>query len=383
MFSIERPARIALAATAVFILGGCGGGDGQFGVPQPVLPEKINVAWTADNGLGRLRAMSTESPWQFSGPQLTIGGDATLRCGNGDLFVLSRTEGTVSRIDLPIEQIELIASLGAGEPIDMAVTGPDTAYVTRKTATHLLRLDIDTGATTDVADLSLFADEDGIPDLGTLAVHNRRLFVQIRRMTGGDPASFVPPAYIAVIDLETEQVIDTEPEIPGIQAIELLGTAPNHKMQVIPHSAELFVSATGVLHDQGGIEVINLNTLRSKGLVVSEAFDDVGAGVGPFVMVDANEGFLVTSTDLIGSSHLHRFTVDGGVDPPPDLAQSVDYHAPAIVLDSKKKTLYFPSGDPGDKGIEVIDVASGESLTPALTKTDGNPSDLIPQCSLS
>jgi hypothetical protein len=165
-----------------------------------------------------------------------------------------------------------------------------------------------------------------------------------------------------------------------VQAIELLGTAPKHKMQVIRQTAELFLSASGALHDQGGIEVINLTTLRSKGLIISEAFDAIGADLGPFVMVTPEEGFLVSSTDFAPSSHLQRFSRDGGVEPPPDLAQSIDYLAPAIVTNARRERLFFPSGQAGKTGIIVLDTASGEKLTADVIPTSGQPTDLLPNC---
>lgn len=375
--SIEFPAAALLSAVALVA---CGGG-GDTDAPVPLPPETVLVAWTTADGDGRLGAMSTRAPWQFTGAPLTIGSDATLRCANGDLFVSSQSDGTIALVDISTQYIQLIASLGPSEPMDIVAVDTQTAYVTRRSATHLLRLDIKTGATTEVVDLRPFADSDGVPDLGMMATHEGRLFVQIRRDNSSAGLGYTPPPYIAVVDLASEQLVDTEPGIPGVQAIELLGTHPKHKMQVVSETSELFVSASGVMHDQGGIEVIDLETLRSKGLVISEAFDAIGADLGPFVMVTPDEGFLVSSTDWDASSHLQRFTIDGGVDPPPDLAQSIGYAAPSIVLDSRGKTLFFPSGQHDKMGIYAIDVTSGTLLTQELSKTSGIPSDVLPACS--
>jgi hypothetical protein len=369
-----------LALLGACTLASCNGSFGD-GDPAPQPDEKLLVAWTAADNAGWLGAMSVESPWQFDGAPLPIGGFATLRCANSELFVLSQADGTVSVIDRSTQTVQLVASLGAGEPMDIVVTDAGIAYITNRSATHLQRLDLETGTTTDVVDLSAFADDDGIPDLGMMAVHGGRVIAQIRRANTDADFGFASPPYLAVIDLASEQLVDTEPGIPGIQAIELLGTAPKHKMQVISSTAELFVSASGAIHDQGGIEVIDLGSLRSKGLVISEAIDAVGADVGPFIMVTATEGFLVTSTDLDGSSHLQRFTVDGGVDPPPDLAQSIGYHAPSLAMDSRRETLFFPSGQFEKMGVLVLGVSSGDLLKPTPTNTDGPPSDVLHECS--
>lgn len=338
------------------------------------------VAWTTTAGTGRLGAMSTSAPWQFEGPTLTTGGNATLHCANGSLYVLSKTDGTVSRAHLATQQVQIIATVGPNELQDIAVVDSSTAFLTLRSATRLLRLNLTTGATTNSVNLSPFADDDGIPDLGMMAMHDGRLFVQVRRFNDSGDFGYKAPAYLAVIDIKSEQLIDTEPGIPGVQAIELLGTAPKHKMQVLSQTAELFVSASGAVHDEGGIEVINLTTLRSKGLIISEAFDAIGADLGPFVMVNPDEGFLVSSTDFAPSSHLQRFHRDDGVAPPPDLAQSIGYLAPAIVSNARRERLFFPSGQAGKTGITVIDVASGDKLTADVIPTGGQPSDLLLDC---
>lgn len=346
-------------------------------------PKPLLVAWTTDTGTGRLGRMSPDAPWNFMGSTLTIGGDATLHCAKDTLFVLSKGDGTVSRVDLSTQQVQIIASLGPSEPQDIVVVDNTTAFVTLRSATHLLRLNLATGATTNSVNLGQFADADGIPDLGTMAVHDGRLFVQIRRYNAAGNFGYQRPAYIAVIDIASEQLIDTEPTIAGTQAIELLGTAAKHKMQVLQNAAELFVSASGAVHDQGGIEIIDLNTLRSKGLVISEAFDAVGADVGPFVMITRDKGYLVSSTDLDASSHLQRFTRDDGVAPPPDLAQSIGYLAPAVVTDARRDRLFFPSGQAGKMGVFVIDIATGSLLTPTAIATNGRPSDVLLDCTSS
>jgi hypothetical protein len=182
----------------------------------------------------------------------------------------------------------------------------------------------------DSVDLSLFADADGRPELGAMFRDGDRLFVQIRRFNEEGPGGFAPPMYLAVIDLRTETLIDVDPDTPGVQAITLQGTSPKHRMQVVPGTRMLFVSATGGFFDQGGIEAIDLDALGSRGLVIRESDGLTGADLGPFVMVDADRGFLVYSTDLDLSSHLQPFSLTKGVDPGRNLHVSVGYAVPAL-----------------------------------------------------
>jgi len=272
-----------------------------------------------------------------------------------------------------------IAFLGANsEPEDIAVVNPQTAYVTRRMQTHLLRLNLTTGATKDVVDLSLFADSDGIPDLGTMAIHGERLFVQIRRLSADFPGS-VPPFYIAVVDLRTETLVDVDPQRAGVQAIELRGTSPKHKMQVIPETQQLFVSATGTTHDAGGIEAIDLRTLRTRGLVIRESDGLAGADAGPFVMVTPERGYLVFTTDADLSSHLAPFTLAGGIKPEGDLYISLGYAAPGVEFDEHTRALFFPDGglDVNKQGIYVFDAVTERQLAHIRLPVFARTSDIL------
>ena len=143
---------------------------------------RLAVAWNDSvSGPGVLRAMSTSPPWAFETPPLGIGPDSVLRFVGGRVYVVSRADGTVAVVAQDTWTMLQVYSIGSGsDPLDIAVVSPELAYVTRRTATHLLRLDLDTGASTEVVDLGVFADPDGVPDMGmTIA---------------SDPAAFTPSA---------------------------------------------------------------------------------------------------------------------------------------------------------------------------------------------
>jgi len=337
---------------------------------------RLAVAWNdSTNGSGVLRAMSVRPPWEFQTPPLETGSDSILRFADGRLYVVSRVESTIAVISTDTWTTLQVHSLVAGsEPLDIAVVSPQRAYVTRRTATHLLRLDLATGTSEEVVDLGVFADADGVPDMGMMAVHEGRLFVQIRRLNLADPGQFAPPAYIAVVDIASEQLIDVDPVTEGVQAIELQGTAPKLKMQVVLQTRRLFVSATGDFFDEGGIEMIDLDTLQSVGLVVRESDGMVGADLGAFVMVTPDYGYLVFSTDFALSSHLKPFSVPGG--PGLEFYNTVSYFAPTLEFDPQTNTFFFPVGGSGGEGVHVFDAVTGMRLTPEPIPTSGRPTDL-------
>jgi hypothetical protein len=208
-----------------------------------------------------------------------------------------------------------------------------------------------------------------------MAIDGGRLFVQIQRVNFDDPARLSQP-FVAVMDLDSGQLVDVDPSRGGLQAIELEGTFPKMKMQVVEPTRKLFVSATGGFFDDGGIEVVDLDELRTEGLAIREADDFTGADLGAFVMVAPDRGFLAYSTDLLLSSHLHQFSLAGGVDPT-ELAVALDYFSPAIEFDPDTNTVFFPIGGSLDNGLHAFDASTGAKLNDALIPTSGPPTDLI------
>lgn len=323
-------------------------------------------------GLGR---MTVEPPWTFAEPFTDVGTDAIVRSFGRRVFVVSRAAGTVQILHAKTLEVLDTVELGKdSQPQDIAVVSRTIAYVTRANATRLLRLNPTTGEFRESTDLAPFADEDGVPDLGTMAVHRGRVFVQVRRVENvPEPSPIPPPPLIAVVDGATGRVIDADPKRPGVQAIELEGTTPRNKMQVV--GRRLYVGAFGAFFDAGGIEAIDLRTLRSLGLVIREDSGQVAADLHTFVFTSRTGGYLAYSTDFALSSHLHRFTVDGRVDPE-ELFVVVNYAIPNLVHSRREDLLFLPTSDGPVRGVHVFDAATGERLTEEPVATPGVPTDL-------
>jgi len=342
------------------------------------LAARIVVAWTyRPTNEGRVRSFQATAPWAFDTPPLTVGAHSTLRFAGGLLYVVSRADATVAVIDPDTWTILRTLSVGSGrEPVDIAVITSDLAYVSCLDETHLLRLNLITGQTTAVVELSIFADADGVPDLSMMAVHKGRLFVQLRRIDSST-FGFVPPGMLAVVDLATEQLIDVDAGASGIQAIELQGMAAKLEMQVVESTRRLFVSASGDFFDEGGIEMIDLDTLESLGLIVREEDSTTGADLGAFVLVTPNRGYLTFSTDFALSSHLVEFTVSGGVVPGGEPFQTVGYFVPVLPLDPQSNTFFFPDGGANQADVHVLDAASAAHLATVSIGADSFPTDVV------
>ena len=163
----------------------------------------LAVAWNDLNGgSGHVDLMNPEAPWDFAGSPLETGRFAVMRIRGDRIYVVCPEQDAIKTITREPWAIERTYNLATGTaPVDIAVADGDTAYVTGRNATHLLRLDLSSGTVTEVIDLSPFADSDGVPDLGDMAVFEGRLFLQIRRLNEHAPLGQVTPAYLAVMDL--------------------------------------------------------------------------------------------------------------------------------------------------------------------------------------
>jgi hypothetical protein len=336
----------------------------------------VAIAWN-DFGANRgmLGLIGASEPWPALQSPIPVGLDSVLHSAFGKLYVLSDGDRTVRVVDPIAWTVERSHALGpSDELVDIKAVSPDIAYITRRNAKQLLRLDLRSGMTEEVLDLGVLADPDGVPDLGTMTVHDGRLFIQLQRQYFDGPPPY-PRPFIAVMDISSEQLIDTDPVRDGLQAIELAGTFPKMKMQVVQQTQKLFVSATGAFFDAGGIEMIDLNRLRTDGLVIREADDFTGADLGAFVMVTPDRGFLAYSTDLLLSSHLHQFSLTTGVDQR-ELAVALNYFSPAIEFDSATNSVFFPVGGMPDDGLLAFDATTGTQLSGQLIATSGPPTDL-------
>lgn len=340
-------------------------------------PLRLAIAWNhPTNGIGRVQAMDVNPPWNLVTPPLQVGRDSLLRYANGRLYVMRPTDHIISVVDPATWSILRSYTLPPGsEPEDIALVGSNIAYVSARQATHLIRLNLTSGATEHAIDFRPFADADGIPDLGGMAFYAGRLLVQVRRLNRDVARGFIPPAYLAVVDPYAGQLVDFDPVVPEVQAIQLAGTPPKRVMQLIPQNRRLFISATGDFFDEGGIEMIDLENWRTMGLVVHESHGLTGADTGPFVMVTPQRGYLVYTTDLTVSSHLNEFTVANG---PEGLAifTEVGFLAPALVFEHIGNRMFFANSDGVEPGVRVFDAATGNQLTTMPVATGGPPSDL-------
>jgi hypothetical protein len=140
-------------------------------------------------------------------------------------------------------------------------------------------------------DLSVFldgGDVDGLVEASPMVIVGDYLFVALQRLDG---FSVVRDAYIAVIDIKTDTLVDVNPGTPEIDPIVLENRNPSF-MYYDEVLGLIVVSGTGsYFANDGGIEVVDPSTFQAEGTIIDES--TLGADVGAVVIVDGTVGFTV------------------------------------------------------------------------------------------
>ena len=329
---------------------------------------------TADLMRGSSTAIRLESPWVATRDVESVGTLPIVRHFFGKHYVVSSTLGTIQVIDPAT--FDTITTFSVGEfsrPQDILLVDPQTAYVSRYDSTLLWKVNPETGVLLNTIHLEVFADADRLPEMSMMTLDRNHLFIQIQRVDrpSGNP---VRPSYLAVVDVNTDTLVDVNAPLAGPPGIALEATIPSLKMHRDSRARRLFVRAAGVRLDvSGGIEEIDLDALKSLGIFLPEA-ESIG-DLGPFVMVSPDRGYAVGHTDITPSSHLFMFTRTGGRVTNELYLTFVEIES--MAYDPATFQLYFPDSDTTVLGIHVFDTRTNEQLTRKPVLTGLPPRDLI------
>lgn len=190
-------------------------------------------------------------------------------------FDLRRTEGVVAVLDplrpfTPLRTIPLERVAGGPDggtqtpnPEDIAAISPTKAYVLQYTSARIAIIDPSRdGAAARIGsiDLAPLADSDGVPEMESIVVVGGRAYVTLQQLT-----NYVAPAHshVAVIDVATDTLVDVDPAMPGVQAIELSFGNPSSAAATVDGTHLLVAGGGNYGNDRdGALDVIDLATLR-------------------------------------------------------------------------------------------------------------------------
>ena len=287
-----------------------------------------------------------------------IHGDAVARYHRGMIYIIERFLGdniiVLNPADLRTPVVQFSVGNGAN-PQDIELFSADKAYVSRYASTALLVVDPRDGSQLGEIDLSVLADTDGLPEMGQMAAVGSRLYVALQRLDNFAPTEF---SCLAVIDMNSDAVVDMDPAVEGVQGIRLAATNPN---EVIAIGQKIFVSGVAGFGDRaGGIEVVDLATNQSGGVTISE--EALGGDLTAFALASQERGFAVVMDDNFAYQVRPVDLVRGTV------GAALEGHSggfiPALAVDGGQLVVADRGSfdDPDRAGLLIYDVASGVLL---------------------
>lgn len=229
-----------------------------------------------------LFAPESSSAWN---DLVSFSGDAVVRSFDGRLFVLDRTTATLAgSATFPFDssRVDYQVSVGTGSnPYDIAWAGPAKAYVIRFGSDSILKINPSTGASLGYLNLeayeaSIHADSlENTCGMGCGLVAGTRLFVACQRLEAWMPGD---TSLLVVINTANDSVE---------KAIRL---ALRNPQDMKLFNGKIYLASAGNYGVRdGGIEAINLTTLESEGVIISDL--DAGGDLGRVVVVSANKGY--------------------------------------------------------------------------------------------
>jgi hypothetical protein len=190
---------------------------------------------------------------------------------------------TISLFDLTDSYSEDVWTYSTNEEGDSSANAytlvqnaDDNAYLIRYGASTIWQ--VDPSATEeaefikDTIDLSAYTVTEGtpgtVPNMSDAVISGNTLFVSLQRLDG-----FWAPqqAYLAAIDLSTNEEIDTDPQTDGLKGIPLNGS---NTLKIEAHNGSIYVVGRGNFDtDLGGVDKVDATTYEVTHLIDETSFD--------------------------------------------------------------------------------------------------------------
>ena len=224
------------------------------------------------------------------------GSDAVMRWYGGNLYIVNRFGADNVQVvnGLTLDTSHQFSTGNGSNPQDICFVSPTKAYVSRYERTELLIVDPSTGSSPGVISLAAFADADGLPEMARMVRVDRYLFVALQRLDRNAFFSPTDSSLVAVIDTETDTLVDVDPVAPGVQAILLTGKNPVTTFEFDRATSRLLIGCVGFFGVlDGGAEWIDPVNFASLGFAVTESV--LGGDIGDIVWNGPARSYAIVS----------------------------------------------------------------------------------------
>jgi hypothetical protein len=349
--------------------------------PSPATPvlDYVFVVTSDYEVSGQVSVVDVLAPWSVEANLESVHSDAVAREHGGLIYVVNRLfQDNIQVLD-PRQGFATVRqfSVGPGSgPQDIVFASPTRAYVSRYEETLLYEVDPMSGTVTDSIDLSVFADADGIPEMAQMAIWGDRLFVAIQRLDRDYYWIPTPPSYLAVIDTDTNQLIDVDPGTPGIQGIALGATNPYTEILQDAQTGVMYIGEAGNWGAlDGGLEAIDPVSLSSLGMVTTEA--ELGGEINDItVPVEGRAHAVVSVSSPDWESFCVAFDWETGAKLE-DVFRPGGFNVADVEVHRGARELFVSDRTYTAPGIRVFDATSGSQMTSGPLDVGLPPHDLL------
>jgi hypothetical protein len=161
---------------------------------------------------------------------------------------------------------------GSANTYTLVQESETNAYLIRYGSAFVLQIDPSAALEEDFVkakiDLSAYIVEgSSYPRMADAVIYQNKLFIAMQRLD----SSWTPQqAYISVIDLTTNEEIDTNPQLDGLKGIPLNAT---NTFSLVEHNGQLYAAGRGNYgSDTGGLDKVDANTYGVSSLIDASDF---------------------------------------------------------------------------------------------------------------
>ncbi len=316
-----------------------------------------------DYSAGSDALVHTEAPWPAVLYLDAWVGDTEAVFYQGLVYIVSRWGADHITVLDPRDEYAVVRQFSVGassNPQHVCFVDNQRAFVTRYETDELWEVNPATGQHTDTIDLGPLADDDGIPEMHKMAIHDGRLYVTIQRIdrTTWEPAG---GSCLAVVDLADNTLIDMDPSAAGIQGVPLAAPNPNSGILIDPRTGDFLIGELGFYGTtDGGIERMDPDTHESRGFVLTE--DELGGDLHAWTTGNGQDGYAVRLTPGWTTDAVAFDLRSGEVTA--TIASSAEFAYAHLLVDVVRGELILCDRTYANPGLRIFDTASLQPLTP-------------------
>lgn len=226
-------------------------------------------------------------------PSLALGGDPAIAVSRGRVFVTIRDRSRIAEIDpdgpllMEGRQFDIPPTDLVTNPHDVAVASDGTLWVPRFNMPSL-GIFRDDGTLVGDVDLSLYADDDGIPEMESAIAIGDKVYVALERLTwAGSRYVASQHSLVVGLDVTSRAVVETIP---------LEGRVPFGRLIPAPYDENVFFVAVPGSFDEvderDGIERVDTKTGAAR-IVARET--ELGGSVSDIAIASEDEAYAIVA----------------------------------------------------------------------------------------